>query len=90
MRSYRKKTPVSSTKSEMAQEDKEMKEIKAIEGVLKDLRKMLDNYLPQVRNQVKEIQRKTAKATVERPTLAIGVAFLAGMALGIALSRPRD
>jgi ElaB/YqjD/DUF883 family membrane-anchored ribosome-binding protein len=74
----------------MAQETKGMEEMKTIEGVLKDLRKTLDTYLPQVRNQVREIQRKATKTTTERPMLALGVAFLVGMALGIALSRPRD
>jgi ElaB/YqjD/DUF883 family membrane-anchored ribosome-binding protein len=86
---YRRKRPSSSTKSKMAQENQEVKEMKTIEGVLKDLRKTLDNYLPQVRNQVTEFQRKTAKTTVERPELALGAVFLAGMALGIAMSRPR-
>ena len=71
----------------MTQEDKEMK---TIEGVLRDLRKRLDNHLPQIRNQAKKITRKTAEATVERPALAIGVAFLVGMTLGIVLTRQRD
>lgn len=74
----------------MAQETKGKEEMKTIEGVLKDLRKTLDTYLPQVRNQVREIQTKATKTTTERPMLALGVAFLVGMALGIALSRPRD
>jgi ElaB/YqjD/DUF883 family membrane-anchored ribosome-binding protein len=86
---YRRKRSSSSTKSKMAQENQEVKEMKTIEGVLKDLRKTFDNYLPQIRNQVRQFQRKTAKTTVERPVLALGAAFLAGMALGIALSRPR-
>jgi ElaB/YqjD/DUF883 family membrane-anchored ribosome-binding protein len=74
----------------MAQETEEIEEMKTIEDTLKDLRKTLDTYLPQVRNQVREIQRKATKATTERPILTLGAAFLVGIILGMALSRARD
>lgn len=74
----------------MSEEEKELKEKKTIEEVLKDLRKILDVYLPHVRDQVKEIRKKATKTTTERPMLALGVAFLVGMALGITLSKLRD
>jgi ElaB/YqjD/DUF883 family membrane-anchored ribosome-binding protein len=74
----------------MAQETEEIEEMKTIEDTLKDLRKTLDTYLPQVRNQVKEIQRKATKATTDRPMLTLGAAFAVGMILGMVLSRARD
>lgn len=74
----------------MAQEEKELKEMKTIEEILKDLRKALDAYLPQLREQVKEVQKMATKTTTERPMLALGVAFLVGVALGIALSKRKD
>ena len=79
-----------SLESNLAQEEKELKEMRTIEEMLKDLRKTLDASLPELREQVKELQQRTEKATAERPMLALGVAFLVGMALGIALSRPKD
>jgi ElaB/YqjD/DUF883 family membrane-anchored ribosome-binding protein len=88
--SYRKKPRDLSVGSKMAQETEETEEMKAIENTLKDLRKTLDTYLPQVREQAREIQRKATKVTTERPILALGAAFLVGMTLGIVLSRARD
>jgi ElaB/YqjD/DUF883 family membrane-anchored ribosome-binding protein len=43
-----------------------------------------------VRDQLKDLQQKAAKTVVERPMLALGVAFVVGMAFGIALSGSRD
>jgi ElaB/YqjD/DUF883 family membrane-anchored ribosome-binding protein len=74
----------------LAQEEEQLKEMKTIEEILKDLRKTLDASLPELREQVKELQQRAAKATTGRPMLALGVAFLVGMALGIALSRSKD
>lgn len=79
-----------SSESNLAQEGKQLKEMKTTEETLKDLRKAFDAYLPQLREQVKEVQKMAAKTTTERPMLALAVAFSVGMALGIALCRPRD
>jgi ElaB/YqjD/DUF883 family membrane-anchored ribosome-binding protein len=79
-----------SLESNLAQEEKELKEMKTIEEILKDLRKALDAYLPKLREQVKEVQKMATRTTTERPMLALGVAFLVGVALGIALSRAKD
>jgi len=70
--------------------DKESVELKTIEGEVKDLRKDVDARLTELREQVRALQQKAAKTVVERPLLALGVAFVVGMAFGIALSRSRD
>ncbi len=70
--------------------DKELREIKSVELDLKDLRKDMDKRLVDLREQVKDIQKRTAKKVAEKPLLALGVAFVAGMALGIALARSKD
>jgi len=70
--------------------DKETEEMKAIEQDFKALRKDLDASLTELRAQVKDLQAKAAKTVAERPLLALGVAFVVGMAFGIALSRSRD
>jgi ElaB/YqjD/DUF883 family membrane-anchored ribosome-binding protein len=89
-RSHREETPSFSLESDLAQEEKELKEIKTIEEILTDLKKTLETNLPRVREQVKEVQEKARKTITERPMLALGVVFLTGMALGIILSRSRD
>jgi ElaB/YqjD/DUF883 family membrane-anchored ribosome-binding protein len=70
--------------------DKEPEEVKAVEEDFKVLRKDLDIRLAEVRDQLKDLQQKAAKTVVERPMLALGVAFVVGMAFGIALSGSRD
>jgi len=70
--------------------DKDIEEMKAIEKDVTALRKDLDARLAELREQVKDLQKKAAKTVAERPMLALGVAFAVGMAFGIALSRSRD
>lgn len=70
--------------------EKEAEEMKVIEKDVKELRKDLDTRLTELRAQVKDLQQKAAKTVAERPMLALGVAFVIGMAFGIALSRPKD
>jgi ElaB/YqjD/DUF883 family membrane-anchored ribosome-binding protein len=70
--------------------EKEIEEMKTIEEDVKDLRKELDARFVELRQQVKDLQKKAAKTVTERPMLALGVAFVVGMAFGIALSRSRD
>jgi len=70
--------------------DKEAQEMKAIEEGFKDLRKDLDATLAELKGQVKDLQQKAAKTVTERPLLALGIAFVVGMAFGVALSGSRD
>jgi ElaB/YqjD/DUF883 family membrane-anchored ribosome-binding protein len=90
VRSYRERTPDISLVNDLSHEEKEPKENKTIEEVLRDLRRSLDVYLPQVRDQTNAFREKAAKTARERPMLALGVAFLVGIALGITLSKLRD
>ncbi len=70
--------------------EKEAQEIKNIEDYVKDLRKDMDKRLSELKVQMDDVQQKAAKTVTERPMLALGVAFVAGMAFGIALSRSGD
>jgi ElaB/YqjD/DUF883 family membrane-anchored ribosome-binding protein len=70
--------------------DKEAEEIRAMEEDFKALKKDLDARYVELRGQVKDLQQKAAKTVTERPLLALGVAFVVGMAFGIALSGSRD
>jgi ElaB/YqjD/DUF883 family membrane-anchored ribosome-binding protein len=70
--------------------NKEMQEVRNVEERVKDLRKDMDKRLDDLRSQVNVVSQKATKAVTERPLLALGVAFVVGMAVGIALSRARD
>lgn len=70
--------------------EKETQEIKNIEEYVKDLRKDVDKRLSELKVQMDDVQEKAAKTVTEKPMLALGVAFVAGMAFGIALSRAGD
>jgi len=67
--------------------DKETEEMRAVEEDFKALKKDLDAHYVELRDQVKDLQQKAAKTVTERPLLALGVAFVVGMAFGIALSK---
>jgi len=61
-----------------------------IESLVKSLRKDMDTRLIDLKGQINVAQKKAAKTVAERPLLALGVAFVAGMALGIALVKSSD
>ena len=70
--------------------DKEAEEVRAMEDDFKALKKDLDTRYVELRDQVKTLQQKTAKTVTERPLLALGIAFVVGMAFGVALSGSKD
>jgi len=70
--------------------DKEAEEMRVMEDDFKALKKDLDARYVELREQVKTLQQKPAKTVTERPLLALGVAFVVGMAFGVALSGSRD
>ena len=70
--------------------EKETKQLREIEGTIKDLRKDLDARLIDLKAQLNVAQKRAAKTVSERPLLALSVAFVVGMAVGIALSRSSD
>jgi ElaB/YqjD/DUF883 family membrane-anchored ribosome-binding protein len=70
--------------------EKEMQEIRNIEAYVRDLRKDVDKRLAELKLQMNEAQTKATKKVTERPLLGLGIAFVAGMAVGIALSKAND
>jgi ElaB/YqjD/DUF883 family membrane-anchored ribosome-binding protein len=67
-----------------------MQEVRNVEESVKDLRKDMDKRLDDLRAQMNAVSQRATKVVAERPLLALGVAFVAGMALGIALSKASD
>ncbi len=57
---------------------------------MKGLRKDMDKRLSELKVELDDIQQKAAKTVSEQPMLALGVAFVVGMAVGIALSQSGD
>jgi ElaB/YqjD/DUF883 family membrane-anchored ribosome-binding protein len=70
--------------------NKEAQEVRDIEQNVKELRKDVDKRLEELKGQMNVITQKATKTVAERPLLALGVAFVAGMAVGIALSKASD
>jgi ElaB/YqjD/DUF883 family membrane-anchored ribosome-binding protein len=77
-----------------AREEKELKEMRKVENYVKDLRRDMDKRLSALREQMGPVRHRTAKTISERPLLAVSVALLVGIALGVsfgvALSKSRD
>jgi ElaB/YqjD/DUF883 family membrane-anchored ribosome-binding protein len=65
-------------------------QLRDIEDLVRSLRKDVDMHLIDLKSQLNVAQNKATKTIEERPMLALGVAFIAGMAIGIALSRSSD
>ncbi|MGA3298065.1 MAG: hypothetical protein ABSD41_11520 [Candidatus Bathyarchaeia archaeon] len=70
--------------------DKETQQLSEIEDLLKNLKRDIDANLVDLKAQLNVAQKKATKTVTERPLLALGVAFVAGMAVGIALSKSSD
>jgi ElaB/YqjD/DUF883 family membrane-anchored ribosome-binding protein len=73
----------------LSKKEKEL-EAEKTEEYLRELRKDMDKRLGELKVEMDDIQRKAAQKVTEQPLLALGVAFVAGMALGVALSRSND
>ena len=65
-------------------------QLQDIEDVVKSVRKDMDALLVDLRAQVNVAQKRAVKTLAERPMLALGVAFVAGMVVGVALSKSSD
>jgi ElaB/YqjD/DUF883 family membrane-anchored ribosome-binding protein len=65
-------------------------QLQDIEDILKSVRKDMDALLVDLKAQVNVAQKRAIKTVSERPMLALGVAFVAGMVVGVALSRSSD
>ena len=57
---------------------------------MKIVKSDLDKRLSDLKAQVDDVQRKAAKTVKEQPLLSLGVAFVLGMAIGIALANTGD
>lgn len=71
-------------------EEKELKQMRKVEDYVKDLRSDIDKRLSDLREQMRPVRHRAAKTITERPLLAVSVAFLVGMAVGVALSKSKD
>jgi ElaB/YqjD/DUF883 family membrane-anchored ribosome-binding protein len=65
-------------------------QLQDIEDVVKSVRKDMDALLVDLKAQVNVAQKRAVKTLAERPMLSLGVAFVVGMAVGIALSKLSD
>ena len=54
------------------------------------VKKDVDERLTDLKAEMDDIQKKAAKALKEQPMLILGIAFLAGVAVGIALANSGD
>ncbi len=70
--------------------NKDAEEIRVMEEDFKVLKRDIDSRYVELRAQVKDLQQKATKTITERPLLALGVAFVVGMAFGVALSGSKD
>jgi len=70
--------------------NKETHDVREVERYVRELRKDMDKRLDDVKVQMNVISQKATKTVVERPLLALAVTFVAGMAIGIALSKSSD
>lgn len=63
--------------------------LREIESLVRDLRRDFDTQLIDVKAQLNLVQNKTTEIITEHPLLSLCVAFIAGMAIGTTLSKPR-
>ena len=77
-----------------AKEEKELKQMRKVEDYVKDLRRDMDKRLSDLGRQMGPVRHRAAKTITERPLLAVGVALLVGVVLGVsfgvALSKSKD
>ncbi len=70
--------------------EKESRQLKDIEDLVQDLRKDVDMNLVDLKAQLNAVQKRATRTITERPFLALAVAFIAGMAIGIAITKSSD
>ena len=69
---------------------KEKDNVRDVVDQVKDLRKNMDKSLVEVKSQLRLLQKEATRTVKDKPLLALGVAFVVGMAVGIALSKSND
>ena len=69
---------------------KKTEESSEVPQYMKSLRKDVDKRLTDLKAEMDDVQKKAAKTVQEQPLLALGIAFVLGMAIGIALASAGD
>jgi len=69
---------------------RDMPDLKEIQEYMMSFQTDMDKRFTDLKAEVDDIQQKAAKKVMERPLLALGVAFAVGMAIGIALANAGD
>ena len=57
---------------------------------MREVRKDVDKRLTDLKSDVDDIRRVARKTLKEQPLLALGVAFVVGMAIGVAIASAGD
>lgn len=69
---------------------KKKEEATELPEYVKSLREDLDSRLTDLKAELDDVEKKAAKTMKERPMLALGIAFVVGMAFGVALAKSGD
>ena len=64
--------------------------MRKVEDYVKDLRKDIDKRFNDLSKQTAPVRHRATKVINERPLLALAVAFVVGMAVGVAISKSKD
>lgn len=70
--------------------NKEAPDAQDVKEYVKELRNDMDKRMDDLKVQMNIFSQRATKTVAERPLLALAVAFVAGMAVGIALSKSSD
>jgi len=71
-------------------QEEELEKIRKLEDYVKDLREDVDKRFNDLSERIGPVRHEAAKAVKERPLLALGFAFLVGVVVGVAISKPND
>jgi ElaB/YqjD/DUF883 family membrane-anchored ribosome-binding protein len=69
---------------------KDKEDERDVERLIRSFRKDVDKGLVEVRGQLRALQKEATRTVKDKPLLALGVAFVAGMAIGMILSKSSD
>lgn len=70
--------------------NKEAPDAQDVKEYVKQLGNDMDKRMDDLKVQMNVLSQRATKTVAERPLLALAVAFVAGMAVGIALSKSSD
>jgi len=73
----------------MSKED-DRRESRRVRTYVRGMRKDMDKQLEDIEKRLSTLRGKADEAVIKRPVLALSVAFLIGMAIGVILSKSND